>query len=167
MHSGDIEIALAGHLGTNCNLIVPNISYGLNFSHELDLLVVTKSGYADEIEIKISKSDLKADTKKKHGHHSDRIKRLYFAVPKFMEEYALKNIPERAGLFVINEKDGFVGRVECVKVAKLNKNFRKLNEKEMNHLYELVALRMWSLKRALYSLQKRYNKIKSENEEEK
>jgi hypothetical protein len=160
MHSGDIEIALANHLGTNCNLIVPNISYGLGFHYELDLLVVTKSGYADEIEIKISKSDLKADAKKEHGHHSEKIKRLYFAVPKFMEEYALKNIPKRAGLFIINEKNGFI-YVTCVKVADRNKTARKLNEKEINHLYELVALRMWSLKRALYSLQRRN---KSENE---
>ena len=55
MHAGDIEIAIANHLNTNQNLIVPNISYGLGFHYELDLLVVTKSNYADEIEIKISK----------------------------------------------------------------------------------------------------------------
>ena len=40
------------------NLIVPNISWGLGL-HECDLLVLTSSGYATEIEIKVSKADLK------------------------------------------------------------------------------------------------------------
>lgn len=153
MHSGDIEYALAQHLNTRQNLIVPNISWGLGFSYEIDLLVVTPNNYAWEIEIKISKKDLKADIKKKHGHYNIKIKRLYFAVPLQLKEDALLLIPERAGLFIVYDS----GRVELIKPPTINLNAQPLTTKEIDHLYKLSMMRMWSFKRKLYYLQR--NKI--------
>jgi hypothetical protein len=49
MHAGDIEIAVARHFNPRQKLIVPNVSWGLGFHYELDLLVVTQSRYAWEV----------------------------------------------------------------------------------------------------------------------
>lgn len=58
MNTLEIETAIAMKLDIRKHIIVPNISWGAGL-HECDLLVINKSGYATEIEIKISKSDLK------------------------------------------------------------------------------------------------------------
>jgi hypothetical protein len=156
MHSGEIEVLIAKYLNPRINLIVPNISWGLDL-HEIDLLVLTKSGYAWEIEIKTSLSDLKADKKKKHGHYSNKIHRLYFAVPAELKEEALLHIPERAGLFITHNEINLQGKFGCVSLVrapKLNTKARKFNDKEIKHLYELTAMRIWSLKEIIYKLQK-------------
>lgn len=150
MHSGHIEVAIAKYLNPRQNVIVPNVFWGLGFRYELDLLVLTPSKYAWEIEIKTSLSDLKADQKKHHGHYSERIKRLYFAVPEFLQQQALENIPERAGLFVVCD-DEANRYVKLAKAPKLNTNARKFNDDEIKKLYELAAMRIWTLKDALYA----------------
>lgn len=137
----DIEIALANRFEYYRNVIVPNVSYGLHI-HECDLLILSKNNYATEIEIKISKSDLRADSKKKHGHYSNKIKRLFFAVPENLKEDALKLIPERAGLFLVKDNN----YVELIKNAKINKNARPLSNKEIIKLYQLASMRIWPLK---------------------
>jgi hypothetical protein len=55
--------------------------------HECDFLLLTKNRYLWEIEIKVSKADLIADKKKIHGHINSNVKRLYFALPHYMEDY--------------------------------------------------------------------------------
>ncbi len=52
MKTIDIEIAVMAYLGIRKNLIVPNVSWGL-VTYEMDLLSLTQSRYATEIEIKI------------------------------------------------------------------------------------------------------------------
>jgi hypothetical protein len=160
LHAGHIEVLLARHLGTSQNVIVPNISWGLHI-HEVDLLVLTQSGYVWEIEIKTSLSDLKADAKKSHGHYSEKIKRLYFAVPQELQDKALELIPERAGLFVIGESlvDNKL-YVKLVKAPFVNKKARKLSDTEIKKVYELAALRLWSLKEIIYRLQEEKSKLK-------
>ena len=41
IYTQDIEIAVAKLFGYRSHLIVPNISWGLDFKHELDLLILT------------------------------------------------------------------------------------------------------------------------------
>ena len=60
-----IEISIADYFCPRRNLVVPNVYWGLNFVYELDILVVTQSNYAYEIEIKTTISDIKADKKKR------------------------------------------------------------------------------------------------------
>ncbi len=50
------------------NLLIPNVSWAFFARREADLIVITKKGYLDEIEIKVHASDIKADHKKKHNH---------------------------------------------------------------------------------------------------
>lgn len=103
MKTIDIEITVMKWLDIRKNLVVPNVSGWRirGIYHECDILSLTKSGYATEIEIKISKSDLLKDKQKPHGHHSYMIKYLYFAVPDRLKDYALEHIPARSGLLTI------------------------------------------------------------------
>jgi hypothetical protein len=154
MHCGEIETIMARYLDSHINMIVPNVSYGLHI-HEVDLLVVKPSRWASEIEIKISVADLRADLKKPHGHRSNKIKFLYFAVPEEIKEKALELIPERAGLYVlIHDKARDYIYVELVKVAQPNKTARKLTMDELIHLGSLATMRIWTLKEIIHRLRK-------------
>lgn len=83
----EIETALARHNNFNFikNIVVFNVN-GINENlpiyHECDMLVLSKSGYLTEIEIKRSWNDFLADFKKKHNHHNfPIIKYFYYCVP--------------------------------------------------------------------------------------
>ena len=153
-----MEIALASYFGIRQNLIVPNVSWGMD-SHECDLFVLTPSGCGWEIEIKISKSDLFADKNKRHGHHSSKIKFLYFAIPDYLKKY-INEIPERAGIIVVSQtRHGRIGHTyeycDCTKIKSPNKNSNyKYTDLERMQLARLGALRIWGLKRKLAKLQK-------------
>ena len=141
-----MEIAIAEWVGTRTHLVVPNVSYGM-YVHECDLFVLSKSGYATEIEIKISVSDLRADAKKWHAHRSRRIKFLYFAVPEQMRK-CMGEIPENAGVIVVS--DG--GHCELLRKPTANKLALKLSADDQFQLARLGALRIWGLKRELVRL---------------
>ena len=155
----DIEIALLKDCNVRRNIVVPNVSYGIvrylsesneknqreyDELHECDILKVTPAGYATEYEIKISKSDFKADLKKKHSHDSKFIQRLFYIVPYELLDYAKENLPENAGLgYVINDE------VEYVINAPLRKDCFKWTQEEQFKLARLGAMRIITLKKAL------------------
>lgn len=136
----DIEHALAHRIGFRKYTICPNVHWGLDFRHELDLLVLTPGDWAWEIEIKISVSDLKRDLKKKRHHTSDRIRCLFFAVPKRMQVQALEFAPAEAGIWVVDE-----ATLSCdlVRQPKRNQNARKFNSFEKFDLVRLASMRLW------------------------
>ena len=162
----DIEIATMQYYGVRQNMIVPNVHWGMANLHECDLLVLTKSNYATEIEIKISKADLLKDKDKKHQHKHNHIKYLYFAVPEELKEIALESIPERAGLLIASyawfkdwDSSGFPKDkkqklvVRCVKTATENKNAHKWTDDEKNNLARLGVMRILGLKRKIANKQ--------------
>lgn len=55
-----IELGLAQYFNFRNNVIVPNVSWGL-LNHEADLLILNKSGYLTEIEIKRTPSQYEKD----------------------------------------------------------------------------------------------------------
>ena len=59
MKTIEMEVALMKHFGIRQNIIVPNVSWSF-LNYEADLVVLTKSNYATEIEIKISKATVNA-----------------------------------------------------------------------------------------------------------
>lgn len=150
-----IELAVANHFDWRKNIIVPNISWGLGL-HECDVLIMSKSGYLTEVEIKISFSDLKKDFAKPHGHNSNgKIKYLYYAMPTKLAERedVISMIPEYAGILRCNPIDnprspmnGFVN-CSCAKEATARSNARPLSEQERFDLVRLGAMRIWNLKR--------------------
>lgn len=144
----EIETRVAGYFNYRKNIIVPNVSWGIGI-HECDLLVIRDSGYAIEVEIKISKSDLRADAKKRHQHRdlSNRIKELYFAIPDYLED-CIEYIPERAGVLVLTRNEW--GLQCCTKRrAKINTNCRQFTTEEKLKVAHLGTMRIWNLKRQI------------------
>lgn len=158
----ETEILLARHFNIRRYIIVPNVSWGLNL-HECDLLIVTKSGYATEIEIKISLSDLKREAKKKHDHSNQKIKEFYFAIPEKLLPH-INLIPEHAGIFVIKAvqqvkgSDVWYAYIEKHRPATRNKFCRPLDAKELQQLTRLGCMRIWGLKQSLLELRKNKSK---------
>lgn len=102
MKTYEMEQALWMHWARKGNKIMClNVSWGM-FNHECDMLVLNKDNTFTEVEIKVSKADLKKDLKKWHGHKDRRIEKLYFAIPERLEnEEVFSLIPERAGIMVV------------------------------------------------------------------
>ena len=161
MKTVEMEIHLAKHFNIRTHLIVPNVSWGLSI-HECDLLILSKAGYATEIEIKISKADLKKDKFKSHGHLSKKIKNFYYAVPeKIAIEYVEEHVPERAGIIVVNAK----GRCKIVRKCIVNKDAIKFSEKDRYKMARLGALRIWNLKKNVVKKDKLIKELKDKASE--
>lgn len=80
-------------------------NHGLGTGCIFDLLGFRPSGFADEIEIKLSVDDFRADFKKRNGHkHRDletgtcKVNYFYFFMPADIAERVV--IPDYAGLMV-------------------------------------------------------------------
>lgn len=143
--TAEIEIAVALSFGWRSHLIVPRVSWGLSI-HECDLLIVNKSGYAYEVEIKVSRSDLLKDMNKSHNHRDRqlRLRRLWFAVPEKLCD-CYEYIPDTAGIFVVDRN----GHVSEIRPAPIQAQARKLTETEQYKIARLGTLRMWALKQRL------------------
>lgn len=146
----EMECALASFFDYRRNLIVPNVHWGLNM-HECDLLMVSRSGYCTEIEIKVTRADLKNDAKKKHGHFSNRIKYLYFAIPTYLE-HCTEFVPDRAGIVTVKpeEPDDWRPRCKIIRRPSPN-NSMKMTDADQYKVARLGALRIWRLKRKALS----------------
>jgi len=151
----EMELAIAEFFDIRKNIIVPNISWGLSGMHECDIFIIKKSRYAIEIEIKISKSDLLADFKKKHNHVDNRIKEFYYAIPIDLLEACENHIPEHVGIIVC-ERNGRYNSIttRIHRETTANKNCRKLNEKEVLKVAVLGTMRIFKLKERILNLTK-------------
>ena len=155
-----MEIALASWFDYRVNLIVPNVHWGMNM-HECDLLIVSKAGYVTEVEIKISRAGLKADAKKSHGHRSNWIKYLYFAVPDYiiadgnvLKDDVMAMIPERAGIITVRQPTGvYAGRCKRIREPTANKAATTMGDLDRYKVARLGALRIWGLKSRLAEAQ--------------
>lgn len=148
----DIEYVVSAWFNWRQNLIVPNISWGLGI-HECDLLICSKVGFCTEVEIKISKADLIKDKEKSHGHNSDKIKFLYFAIPDYLNtDEIISHIPERAGILTI-KNNGKRLVVSEIKEPQRNINAIKLTEKEQYEIARLGTMRIFGMKLKIKKLQ--------------
>jgi hypothetical protein len=154
----DIELAVMREFDHRQNLIVNGInSWAIEgLFHECDMLVVSKAGFLTEIEIKVSKADLIKDKLKQHGHRSSRIKRFYFAVPEKLVDFALEEIPERAGLYaaryVEGNLDGYpAGRYPKIRLVKQCQYLktRPVSDAERYQIARLGAMRIYTLKKRI------------------
>jgi hypothetical protein len=103
MTARDIELSLATWMFPYWKWLIVSRTYQI-VGHECDILAVTQAGYAHEVEIKVSLSDVKADLKKEHRHGDgdNRIKCFWFALPADLIEKAEPFIPQRAGIILIS-----------------------------------------------------------------
>lgn len=148
MTAKDIEVALCAYPSSPfyCRrwIVVPRVSWGLE-SHECDVLALSSSNYAHEIEIKISISDLKADLKKHHQHISrdNKIKCLWYAAPIEMQAAMEQFVPEYAGIIVVYQANRL--RTRIIRGAKQNMSARKFTAEEKMQLLRLGAMRYWTI----------------------
>jgi hypothetical protein len=143
---------------------------------ETDILILTHSGYATGFEIKVSKSDLLADLKKKQYarfndnpykqelYYAKTFKYFYYAVPKDLEESALSIIPEFVGLYVYEVFEHKIPTFKCVKEAKKLKTV-SWSEIKINEVKRLGCMRIGSLKSSLSQQMKLTNYYKEKLKE--
>lgn len=154
LNASDVEIQVARLFNYRANLIVPNVSWGLQLRHECDLLIVSPALWATEVEIKVTASDIRADLKKEHRHLSNKIRRLYFAVPDYLTDCL--DIPQDSGLISVDSHD-HPWHTKIVRRPRFNKLARKLTEDEYTKLAELGTMRIWSLKEHIRLLKRERN----------
>lgn len=151
----EMEIALMKYLGIRQNLIVPNVSWGMHGLHECDLLSLSNSNYATEVEIKVSKGDLLNDKLKNHSHDHKLITYFYYAVPVKLVEVALAEIPYHAGLLSVEKVESF-GNLYNV-VSQIRPPVRKTKaykwtDDDRYRLARLGTLRILGLKQKVHKL---------------
>lgn len=134
------------------NLAAPN--YTPFKWHECDLFAVTKAGLGVEFEIKISRSDFKADASKTEKHRRLALadpfgpSRFFYVVPEGM--IAVEEVPDYAGLIYVRERIEFGSRLfmHTVKQApKLNRHH--VPAKVTDHMRSVFYWRFWNLRRGM------------------
>lgn len=157
---------IAAHL-TSCPsisnklLVVPNCYWT---GHETDLLVIEARMRIVDIEIKISRSDLKADAKKSKWWTSrpwSRNRRLldeprrwpakvwkhYYAMPAdIWSDDLLESIPETSGVLLVRPdaryRNGAI--IDVQRMAKPNPEAKPISPGDCIDLARLCSLRMWA-----------------------
>ena len=149
MFAPQIEIAVARHFNYRTNLVVPNVSWGLGLRYEADLVVVRPSGWALEVEIKCTASDIKADLKKKKWRRgmwpSKLFREMWFAVPQELAEHP--DIPAHVGLLAVNAGDSWP---KVIRRSQIHTNAERLSGEQIQKLKDLLGMRVWTLKEALH-----------------
>ena len=140
-----VECAVANHFGFRSNIIVPNVSWGIwGLNYEADMVIVRPSGWAMEVEIKVSAADIVADTRKSHHHNSRRFRQLWFAVPSHLAPHPA--IPLQAGILSVT---AYPQHVTAMRAAQQNKDAQRWSPADMYRLTALGTMRIWVLKAAL------------------
>ncbi len=155
----EIELLIfnSGIFNKRQDIFVPNVSYGL-LEHEADLVVMTKSGYLSEIEIKRSWADFLADFKKPHGHKDERVYRFYYAVPEKIAELVIEYIQDHQvptdGVIVYYE-NGTYSFTPGGKMGVYYSHGRKLFMEEQLTIARLGCMRIWNLKQKIVESSKK------------
>lgn len=165
------------------NIVVPNVDWGF-LNHEADLLVLSKSGFLTEIEIKRTWADFKADFEKKHTHYDEKLSYFYYAVPESIGEkvfnwlyegsfvsrkyrntlrwtssHVIKptaNNPHECGLILYAEPDAYYNRGHFgINVEATRMGWYKLSKDEQLKLLRLLGMRVWGLKDKVARLQEK------------
>ncbi len=148
-----IELALAQYFGYRANVIVPKVSWGL-LNHEADLLIMNKTGYLTEVEIKRSWADFLADFRKSHTHDDSMVSWFYYAVPASIADKCLAKLAEidpqgKWGLISYGgDRFGecWPDTIKLPSNSTRHQPAKKLSIEEQFKLARLGAMRTWSLK---------------------
>jgi len=148
MNAREIQRALALRYGSpffarRQLAVLPNVSWAF-LDWEADLLVMTKTGYLTEVEIKVSLQDWKADFEKrkwKQFQNRSPIKYFYYAAPQGLaERYSELQLPPGAGVILVPPEGSPVKlrRAEARPVAALT-------FEQQHRLLRLAAIKAWGL----------------------
>jgi len=128
-------------------MVCPNIFMGM---YEMDIFALRKSGFLDEIEIKLSVADYKADFKKRANRFLSKHEAIasgkrccnYFSflIPENIESKI--DVPDYAGLYVYRPVNGKACIVEMKKAKLLHKN--KISDQSIIKVGKKMAYRYWN-----------------------
>lgn len=130
-------------------IVVENVSWGWGLTWEADLIAVSKSRYATEIEIKVNKYDLRHDRDKRKHHRSSfgKIKALYYAVPSELISDAMNPeiVDPKYGIIEVCEPKISYDHPTCkiIRRAVFDKKARELSKDEIHTLTKLAMYRYW------------------------
>jgi hypothetical protein len=133
-------------------IVVPNVSWGWGLEYEADLIAVSATRTCHEIEIKVSRQDLRCDRQKPKHHRMDaRIKKFWYAVPSELVALALDPTVVRPEYGVLEVVTGphphSLPRARMVRKAQLLKSGqRNVTEPELIKLLHLGVMRYWDLR---------------------
>ena len=149
----EIQLALyySGIWNKRQDIFVPNLSWGL-LNHEADLVILTKSGYLTEVEIKRSWEDFKADFKKEHEHKDEHVYYLHYCVPESIKDKVISFLEERYRYkltrpSVLCYTEG--GEIKITPGGWPNNGGRRLFLEEQLTIARLGCMRIWNLKEKL------------------
>jgi hypothetical protein len=154
-------------LARKCVVLVDNCNWT---GHECDVLGVTTDLRIIDVEIKISRSDLKADAKKdkwwqwvgEAGHlgsisryfgnhskiartHPPKVWKHYYALPKeIWKPELLDFLPSQDSGVLLLEQGKWDGiSIECVRRSKPNKDATRISPEAVMDIARLANIRMW------------------------
>ncbi len=149
---------------------VPNVTYGFNWGNwESDLLVVSKSGYLTEVEVKVTLADWKADKKKAWFKTTNwwdpRFKSLtyfYYAAPaELAQRWPEVGIPDFAGVLGVDFNNAYSPVV--LRKAQRNPEAKKVGLARMHALARLGSMRSWTTRNTIDGLQQRIADLEAKN----
>jgi hypothetical protein len=130
--------------------VVPNVSWGWSLSYEADIIAVSAAGWANEIEIKVNKYDLRGDkNKSKFKVAADkRIKRFWYAIPLELLDEAMACLPADVGIITISPGKYKTSNpvASIARSAENRKGARKVTDKELQKLLHLGVMRYWDIR---------------------
>lgn len=162
--SKDVLRALCG-IGTNCIwsphrlIAVPNTAWLAGW--ESDLLLLHRSGWAWEIEIKVSVADFRREFKTKAAKHKTlrtgsysqyakgiRIQKYFFAMPKSVyDKLDPSEFPDYAGIVVLDPANTDQWKRLIPSIVRRPKNLpgaEKATDAQRIRLLELAHSRLWA-----------------------
>ena len=126
-------------------VIVPNVSWGMGFGYELDLLAISLTGCGHEIEIKTSRQDLRRDSEKRHFHDGAKIKYLWYAGPVDMADDFEEIVVDRAGIILVEDGPGEMRDMLVIaRKATANPEAKGFTNDDIGALARLGTMRYWS-----------------------
>jgi len=139
MNERAAQRVLARYFNPFQQTVVPNCYFA---GGEMDLLVVTRSGYLVEVEIKLSRADWKADLAKEKWTMPERrlVSRFYYAVPpELCPAEAPEWVPATSGILHLHPRDYVLEhrKAERVKTAP------KLTDQQQLHIMASIYRRWW------------------------
>lgn len=147
-----IQCAVAEIFGVRTNIIVPNVSWGFFATHEADMVVISKSGYLTEVEIKRSWEDFKKDFQKTTNHDEGKVQWKFFAVPLNLKEKVLEYLVahnHKDWGVIIYYEDGSAGFEKVPLYYGRPNPKNKLFLEETLAIARLGCMRIWGLKKKL------------------
>lgn len=155
MTTKELEYAIYKNYFTTSKLTITNIKTVVK--HECDVAVINKNDYLTGFELKVSKSDLLVDFKKKHTHICKKIKKFYYVLPKDLEN-CIDLIPGEFGVIIVTkgsyiddfclktplEKTKYNCRI--IRESQVNKSAEKITVDEYINLCRLASMRAWTQK---------------------